>query len=325
MLFQGKLDRDFNVMSFCCKDGAPTIAVKLEKDPAETIKNYIARKNEILKDCNNKYHDACAACNVFMEKEWPQKDKFQIEHIVYGVTPAPCQARCIYCSQSVQTGTRRGYNPELDDAQHELVFDTLAYLKENDLLSPNIRWDIASGEITVHPYRQRIYDIVGNSNADWLTNCFLFDENIAKNLNANMYSNLLFSIDAGRSNTWHKIKGVDNFEKIKKNVIDYTKAARHKEQIVLKYLIIPEINTDFNELFAFVEFVIQAGVKRVVISKDRWGEKTEEALTAAAFLITVLVQNGISPTFSFFTASEIEEVGKISKTLFTQIYGGQNQ
>ena len=323
MLFQGKLDRNRNYVTFCCRDGAENVSVELCKNPEDTIKNYIARRDEIINASKslseaNEHYEICSRCSVFQEKDWVQNDKFLVHQIVYGITPAPCQAKCIYCSQQVEK--RRTYDIKQDSAQHELIFETLEYMKENDMFAPNIRWDIGSGEIAVHPYRARIYNLVANSDTSWLTNCFLFDENIARNLKVNTSSNLLFSIDSGTSETWHKIKGVDNFDHVKQNVHAYSNAAALKAQILLKYLILPGINDDFNELIAFVEFAIEINAMFVVISRDRWA-KNSDAIKAAGFLQALLGRNGIKSQYSFFSSEDQREIRKVAQQVSAQVYG----
>ena len=57
-------------------------------------------------------------------------------------------------------------------------------------------WQISTGEITIHPYKDRILDLVKNDRACFYTNAFIFDEKIAANLKVNPNSaiNLSFGI-----------------------------------------------------------------------------------------------------------------------------------
>jgi len=115
------------------------------------------------------------------------------------------------------------------------IFDILDYAGKINLISPNATYQVSLGEITIHPFKEKIYEFVQHSNTIFFTNCFNYDEQIAKNISANISSSINFSIDAGTSETWHNVKGFDNFNIVNTNLKKYRANSNHSEQIHLNF------------------------------------------------------------------------------------------
>lgn len=326
MFFHGKLDNDRNVVNFCCTNQANNLSVELLENPAETLENYKTRRNEIIMESKrialtgkpstppNQYHAACTRCHDFCEKNWPKGSESRINYILYGVTPAPCQSKCIYCSQQVEK--RRKYNHSTDAKGHELVFKTIEYMKEMKMISSKVLWETASGEITAHPFRERVYTIIGNERAGWLTNCFIFDKNIGNNLKNNVESYILFSMDAGTKETWNKIKGVDNFNAVLENVENYSKIAANAGQIRLKYLLMPGINDNIEDFALFVEITKNLKIPSVILSCNRYTEVSDNHIKSAGTMLALLRKNNIKAALHMFSKPQQLEALKFASVLY---------
>lgn len=321
MLFRGNLDKTDRPLTlvFCCADAASKISVDLHEDPDETLRHYNARKHEIIEESKkvsksgvpsaNPYYTACNGCEFFKDSiKEVETDK--IHNIIFGINPSPCQAKCIYCGQRLEE--RRVYNKETDAPAWELIFKHLQHYKEKGLFAKNIRFELGSGEITVHPHRLQLYDIVSENQAGWLSNCFIYDENIANNLHANETSNLVFSMDCGLDVTWMQIKGVDNFTLVKNNVAKYVQAAaKPRLQIMMKYIILPGINDDIDNLTMFMSFVKSLDLDIIAITKDRTVQTAPEHIRAAVILATLAWQNKMAFSFQLFTNDEIHQIKQV--------------
>ena len=318
MFFNGALDKGTNHISFCCAKEASNIRTTLCDDPEETLQNYMRLKQQIINesirlaaeggtsDCF--YYNTCSRCAGFKESiESTMSDDALIHFICYGMTPAPCQAKCIYCSQNLIE--RRKYNKELDEAGHQLIFKHMEYFKEKGLFAKDILFNIASGEITIHPYKNKLYEIVGDASAGWLTNCFSYNKEISNNLQSNPQSYILFSMDSGNAKTWKKIKGINNFYEVKENIKRYTHEANDSYQIWLKYIVLPGINDDIENIHAFIQFAVENKLKRIDISRNRYiKEIKDDHVTGAALLAALAYKNNLKFSFMFYSA---DELGKI--------------
>lgn len=157
------------------------------------------------------------------------------------MTPTVCQGRCFYCTQREDILKTWKNNPDVT-AGYQKVFDVLNLAKAEKLISPDAFWMIASGEITVHPYRKEILNLVRGEAVMFFTNAFIFDKDIARELHDNPRASINLSIDSGTAETWRKVKGVDNFNHVLENLKNYSAVAHHPEQITLKYIVLPGIN-----------------------------------------------------------------------------------
>lgn len=136
-----------------------------------------------------------------------QKNQWGSDGLVHYVNlsmyPAPCQCKCIYCA--IQRD-KKFMNASTEEAKkaYDKLFEMLEYAVEHEIIAPDARWQVSSGEITIHPYKDRIIELVKNKSSIFYTNCFLFDEKIAGILHDNPNSAINLSIDAGLPQTWKK-------------------------------------------------------------------------------------------------------------------------
>ncbi|MCL2187614.1 MAG: radical SAM protein [Defluviitaleaceae bacterium] len=321
MMFNSNMEAEIHRISYCCTDEAKNIQIILCDDPEETLSNYYARKKEILDESkrlaqstgqsDNPYYLACTRCPVFECKDWGEESDL-IHFICFNATPAPCQAKCFYCSQNLEN--RRKYDKEKDAPGYDLIFKHIEYFRDKGLFAENIHWDISAGEITIHPLKEKLYELVGNASAAWLTNCYVYSEQIGNNLANSKRSYILFSMDSGTPKTWQKIKGSDNFEAVKETVRKYKAVASNpSQQIILKYIILPGINDDIKNISKFITFVGESGFKRIVVARDRWSKNPKENVEGASTILAFCAISGIVPDFNFFHPQEMEEIKEIAK------------
>ncbi len=241
------------------------------------------------------YSQACLRCKQYKQQRWYPEDL--ISFINFSMSPTQCDARCIYCSYPMKK------KEDLKSASviegYKRIFNAVAYAKDNGLLTQNVTYQVSSGEITIHPYKDWIMDIVGNSKANIFTNCFRYDERIEANLAANPSSLINLSIDAGTRETWFKIKGRDNFPVVKENLARYRRAGNNFGQITLKYIILPGINDNRADYEALSILMKDLGVRELLISRDikylynAPSEYTEKLIRAAGELLYTLRGAGL--------------------------------
>ena len=210
-------------IEFCCLSLTPGIL--LENSGEDSIKRIIQKRNEIkekgkkgLKDnkCSNL---SCVECPFYH----PMKETSDglVHFVNLNMYPAPCQSKCIYCG--VHKGEYGKWNPEIHRKCYDNMFSALEWACKNKIIASDALWQAASGEITIHPYKEKIYEMMKNKNAKFLTNCFIYDEGLAEILSNNANASINLSIDSGTAETWRKVKGIDNFNTVIKNLMDYSK------------------------------------------------------------------------------------------------------
>ena len=272
---------------------------------------------------------SCHHCKDWVKANW-NISPF-ITYVNLSIYPSPCQSRCCYCSVG-----RTNINDYALTA-YEKIFDTLELARKQELIAPRgvAMYQVSSGEITIHPLKDRIMKLVKGEKVCFYTNGFIFDEDIARELHDNPLSSINISIDSGTPETWHKVKGVNNFNKVVENLMMYKKYSCHQDQITVKYIILPGINDSDRDFIACISLLRALGVNTLAFSRDisipfsiKNREKyssnaivAENIVIAAARLRANCVIRGIKPyVHEFYTQKEKEHILMLSKKILEKIF-----
>jgi uncharacterized Fe-S cluster-containing radical SAM superfamily enzyme len=148
-----------------------------------------------------------------------------------------------------------------------------------------------------------------------------FDEKIAENLKANPNSSINLSIDAGTPKTWHRIKGVDNFETVTMNLVKYFNSSSRPGQITLKYIILPGVNDSLEDFASVIEIMKILKTGQLSIARDTrkkytlGEEQTEILIRAAGYLAAMLHKNGLTINAFTYAPAERERIGEFATEL----------
>jgi adenine C2-methylase RlmN of 23S rRNA A2503 and tRNA A37 len=192
------------------------------------------------------------------------------------------------------------------------MFDFLEYADSVGAILPQAVWQVSSGEITIHPFKKRIMDLVKNRRPVFYTNCFIYDEEIAETLRTNPNSGINLSIDSGTPETWAKVKGVDNFGEVTRNLYKYASVCQNPEQISIKYINLPGINDNFNDHNGIVKILKDLNIKTISLARDtnRKYDSTPEQLNsvigAAGYFLAITSKNDIPCVTIGYTPDEVD-------------------
>ena len=192
----------------------------------------------------------------------------QIRFVAFGMYPSPCQCRCFYCNANTTNTTDFLKKPDVA-AEYEKLFDTLSLAKKRQIIAPKEAiWQVVPGEISIHPYKKQIMDLVRGEHSMFSSNMFICDEDIARELHDNPRAEINLSIDAGTPETWHKVKGVNNFSRVLDNLKAYRQVAQNSNQIQLRYIICPGINDSDEDFLSLMGIMKSLNLTRLVFSRD---------------------------------------------------------
>lgn len=237
---------------------------------------------------------ACSKCPLYRKAEW--KPDGLIHAISLAMYPSPCQCHCIYC-HVYEDCDNVTPNARTEEA-YEHLFGLLERIKESGMLAPDFAWQVTCGEISIHPYKKRFLDLVRGTPTIFFTNSFKYDEGIAQHLRDHTYSQLFLSIDAGTSETWKKVKGVDNFEQVVSNLVKYYNSMVAEGQIRFKYIVLPGINDTWEDYVSFVNIAKLLKVANIHIARDYTNkvsmgpEERTILVSAAAYLLALCQKSG---------------------------------
>jgi len=204
----------------------------------------------------------CDGCTILKEGLWPRNTEFSSLSIYGGFKSEHCNFKCFYCDAT----------------------DNLLLAKERDSITivdaikefitvvghTNFTVSLSAGEITVSPYKEEVFKLLRrlNMKTSVFSNGYIFDENIYDML-CSKQASLDISIDAGTRDTFYKIKRVDGFERVVKNISKYYKSGG---RIELKYIIIEGVNDNSNDISNFLS-LCQSYATSVRISTNKFNYK----------------------------------------------------
>ena len=314
LTFSGRIDTGRKCLVTCCEPGINAPGAALCETAEETVKNFAKERANIIAesirlgmlgnlgaDEERKYTSECAKCSNFLSGNWSCGGKDQlVQHVNLSMYPAPCNSKCIYCVERINNTV---FDKRTHAEYYEKLFDIVEWAQKNNMIAANATWQVSSGEITIHPYKDRIYDLIKDSTATFLTNGFIYDEKIGANLAANQHSGIFMSIDCGTPQTWNKIKGVNNFDTVMDNLSKYLAISARPGQIILKYIILPGINDDTEEYRSVIKIMNDLKVRHMTIACDlrtnnnkysHDKEQREDLIKSAGLFVAMLHKNGMA-------------------------------
>jgi hypothetical protein len=241
----------------------------------------------------------CVGCNGLMEINEAEdiSNVFpfrKIQIISYGF-PSVCNCKCIYCL--VITSERYINVSETNAERHgDEFYEIIHYLENNDLLDSNCLFHCASGEISIHPDREKIYKMLNKRRCLWSSNAFIYSEDIAQNLRGNPLSKLHISLDSGTRETFMKIKGFDFFDKVVGNLRKYREAGK----VHIKYIVFIGINDSIEDYNGIIAILKELRLTYMEIAVDNYlPNHLPEFIESIALLAYICKVNGID-TLNFF-------------------------
>lgn len=221
--------------------------------------------------------EQCKGCYNLEYKDW--NDEPSIEFIVIG-NETKCSCNCFYC----------WFAEEKEYFNNYQAYDFMPILKtlqEHNLLKKTTL-DIVGGECTEYP-KGKLRDIIdfakkNNCKMHFYSSGINFSEEIAEALNCSIAS-IVVSIDSGTKQMYEKIKRVKAFDRVWENMAKYAKAGTPNNEInkgfvILKYIIIPNLNDNIDEIKAFMQKAKEANCKKIRISVeyDWWRENCDKPM-----------------------------------------------
>ncbi len=192
----------------------------------------------------------CKGCIYLKKKEWDNKDYISAININNWIK---CNADCIYCDKKFYKN-KKEYK----------IYPLIKNLMQNKQLRPEYDITIAGGEPTISKDFDNIMKLFLKHRVSpirVLTNGIKYNKYIEKGLK-NELINIVVSPDSGTRETYKRIKKVDKFNQVWKNLKKYVSMPKDKTLVKTKYIIIPSINDTQKEFYEFIMRNKEAGVSQ---------------------------------------------------------------
>lgn len=222
------------------------------------------RKSKMEKMLNGTIDNCCISCTDLKnfdncnDKVLNTKINF-IEIFTFN----ECNCACFYCASRRDTKLKITNKKDIK-AKINVVPD-LMYLKDMDLLDKDCKFVFGGGEPTILKERKDILNFIikNNYNVEIFTNGILYEKYVEKALKANKKSTILVSIDSGTRETFKKIKNVDKYNDVMKNIKKYIKSSKcDSNQVISKYIILKGVNDNKEEIEKWIKTGAKIGIRK---------------------------------------------------------------
>lgn len=203
------------------------------------------QKEKTIYDCEGCYHLG----NYQFSQERKISD-FHFSHCRL------CNAKCIYCSDEY-SGDNINYN----------TYPIIKDLIEKGYYKAGGEATFQGGEPTVmHNFDELVHLFTKHGTMIRVhTSAIKYSPTVEEALRQNKGS-VVISIDSGCRETYKKIKQVDRFDNVCETVQKYAFAGR--ENVILKYIIIPGVNDNLKEIDSFFKLIKKYNISTVALDLE---------------------------------------------------------
>ncbi len=218
-------------------------------------------KHTIIENCRNgQIPDYCKGCIYLQEKDWDKIDEGKINNVeIFHWNQ--CNCACVYCGNRNETHlkiTEKKSKSEFVDLYKILK----SFIKEG-YFAQNVNVSFVGGEPTLLKEFNDILKLFMKQNYKMhiLTNGILYEKLFAKSLKINKENYMTISLDCGCSETFKKLKKVDKFDDVIKNIKRYIKDSKeNSKNLIIKYILIESLNDNEEEIIKWLELCKNLGV-----------------------------------------------------------------
>ncbi len=254
------------------------------------IEKYLLIRKKYIEMFKNGEKPPCYNGCTLYSNITSDNDSFKLNNLIISHRTY-CSFSCIYCEPSTGDDKKR---KEIINAKK--IYDIkpiLLELRNCNLIEKGCRFLICGGECSEYPKIELAwllyYSISNDCSLLLLSSGVNYSNEIASILKINN-SVLKISVDAGTKDVFYKIKRVDAYDKVWRNIERYISVTQKykgtNSRVELKYIIIPGINDTITEVDAFIKKCKQAECKYVRIdvehawiAQNKYKKDTQESVS----------------------------------------------
>lgn len=236
--------------------------VKTEGSIKERLFHWTEYTSGLMNNIKNNKENPCASCPHLKYGFWHSEVK--LDTVSFGTNQPGdvCNYHCVYCFSEKPLERLKD---DTDGFTTYEIIKQLSEMPEYDTESFNIT--LSNGEFCVNKYCDEIFDILLNTKwkVSFVTNSSVYREKFAQFLKTGRTTKVLISLDAGTREIYHKVKGLDMFDKVIENMKRY----EYKDvNFILKYIFLEGINDNEADIDGFLDVVKEVGCGRICLSSD---------------------------------------------------------
>ncbi len=259
----------YDSIQVCCmltgKEGKPFYLLKDYHGGDVDWDSIIEQKRKLRSNHKNGIINAnCDGCFYLRDEDWEEGDYIDNFFISHWTS---CNCGCSYCYTEDNKEFFNSHKP------YKLM-PILLEMKDRGLFRFNGLLDFGGGEPAVLDEFGDIVDLfLNNGVRNIVTNSsgIKYVESIGRGLTTGKLD-VTVSIDSSSREMYKKIKKVDAYDKVVENLKKYVKfQGGLTNKVRSKYIIIPGINDQFDEIDSWLKTSLDIGIKDVIIDVEgRW-------------------------------------------------------
>jgi len=252
--------------------------------------------------------EGCAALQYGIWERNPKVTFFAVGPNFAGGTK--CNANCFYCNQ----------NEIIREKSNQVLSNYDVHRIGASIYEDIQEICLADGEPSILPDIDKLFELIDKKGwAVWYnTNGIVYSQKNADILAKNTGSFVACALDSGTRETYKKIKRVDKFDIVVNNMKKYTESGC---RVFLKYILIPTVNDNLNDINRFINIVKEVKAEHVTLSQNMSGfvdgvkhaddpDMPESMFMYFTYMVARLKEEGIDWDFQieFISAHDIQRI-----------------
>ena len=254
---------DLDTVTDCCilhgdNQGLPILLKNYHGETIDWEKLFELKSQRVSRQKQATIHE-CEGCYKLSDYEFKHEKKISEFHFSHCRI---CNSNCIYCS-STYNALGKNYN----------VYPVIKDLVEKGYYKSGGEATMQGGEPTLMDNFEELVDLftINGTRIRVHTSAIKYSEKVANALRNNS-GLVVVSIDSASAQTYKKVKRVNCFDIVVENIKKYVQASSNS--VIVKYIIIPGVNDNIEEVNAFFKLMKEIGVKKVAIDIElKYAEK----------------------------------------------------
>lgn len=262
--------------------------IMVEGSVEERLEQWKEFETGLIDDIRNNRPNGCTGCPHLVKDFWHKTVK--LDMISFGTCQPGdvCNYKCVYCFAEEFLN-----NPEKDNENMSTyqVIEQLSQMPEYN--TPDFKLNISNGEFTANKDCDDMLDILLRMpwKVSFLTNGSIYREKFAEFLKTGRALKVQISMDAGTRETYHKVKGLDAFDRVIENMKRYELG--NVDGFVLKYIFLEGYNDNEADTDGFIDVAAEVGCRSITISSDLFKPFTPKMRTLVTRMIKRAADAGI--------------------------------
>ena len=285
-----------------------------EEDVRETVAQFEQWRVETMEKLRRGEKTPCDGCSALHWGFFTKEPKVQ----VLGVGPnfkggTKCNCNCFYCNQ----------NEVIREESHQELYNYDIHRIAGELYPDLENIILADGEPSLLPKLDDLCTLADEKgwSINFNSSGIKYSQKLSETMAKNPRSNLCVALDSGTAETYEKIKRVKTFNRVVENLHKYHEAG---VRIFLKYILIPTINDNLDDINKFIEIAKGVGAEHITLSQNMSGfvdgikhaddpDMPESMFLYFSYIVARLKEEGFSWDFQieFVSARDIVRIEKL--------------